>query len=145
MTKEKSFIEWPKNLSEEQAKACEEHEKGVFLDSLWEDFRISRHPAMLAEYVRAGGDIGDQETRNLIANLLETVKPKHTRAHSQQQVDFYIAIKKIMRKNPGISRNEAFRLFMGNADAASDELKTVQSNYAAGAKLVGDRKKAPDA
>jgi hypothetical protein len=136
MTEVKSFIKWPKELTEEQVKDRDEHEREMFLDVLWEDFRVSRHPAILANYVRTGGDISDQGTRNLIADLLETVKPKHTRAHSQQRVDFYMATKKEMREHNLSSRNEAFRRMKGKK--MGDDLKTEQAMYTAGAKLLGD-------
>ena len=118
----------------------EEHDKQMHLDGLWDQFFINRHPALLASFVRQGGDIDDQETRSLIADLLETVTHKHSRAQSQSQAEFYMAIKEVMRENPTISRNEAFRLFTGKAKAAPDELKTEQRNYDLGAKLGGDGK-----
>jgi hypothetical protein len=141
MTENKSFIKWPQELTAEQEKDRDKHEYAMYLDSLWEDFRISRHPVVLATFVRAGGDIGDQETRDLIADLLETLKPKHTRAHSQKQTDFYIATKEVMRENPTVSRNEAFRIMTGKKEG--DDLKTEQARYAAGAKLLGENKKSP--
>lgn len=139
MTEAKSFVKWPEELTKEQVKDREKHEREVWLNGLWDDFRITRHPAILAAFIRAGGDIGDQKTRELIADLLETVRPKHTRAQPLGQIDFFMATKEMMGKNPTISRNEAFRLLTGKTGAAADELKTEQAQYEAGAKLVGDK------
>ena len=116
----------------------EEHEKQMYLDGLWDEFFINRHPSLLASFVRQGGDIDDQETRNLIADLLETVTHKHSRAQSQSQVDFYMAVKEVMREHNLSSRDAAFRQMTGKKKG--DNLKTEQARYAAGAKLIGDRK-----
>ena len=116
------------------------HDKEMHLAGLWDDFFITRDPSLLASFIREGGEINDQKTRSLIADLLETVTNRHSRAKSQWHADFYMAIKEVMWGNPTISRNEAFRIFTGKAKAAPDELKTEQSNYAIGAELVGDGK-----
>lgn len=73
------------------------HEKDNYLDMLWERFFITKNPADLSAFVRYGGDISDQETRDTIANILDTAPYKNPGgAKYMENIEFYLAVKEMM-------------------------------------------------
>jgi hypothetical protein len=120
--------------------AQEDHLKRLHLDELWEHFFFTRNPAALASFVRQGGDISDQETRDLIANLLDEVKFKHSRARPIFQADYYMAVKELLRQGvigvngKPISQAEAIRQA---AEKTGISEKAGISRFSAGKALVG--------
>ena len=112
----------------------EQHLKEVYLDGLWEKFCLIGKPADLAMFVRLGGDIGAQERRDIIADLLENTPHKNPGgAKPEENIETYLAIRKLMAfevmdKSPAIER------------MAVDKNIAPQScwdRYNAGAKLLG--------
>ena len=76
----------------------DQHLNDVFLDGLWERFFITNNPADLAVFVRNSGDIDDQRTRDIIADLLDTAPHKNPGgAKHRENIDFYLAVRGMMR------------------------------------------------
>ena len=118
----------------------EDHLLEVHLDGLWEQFLITRHPATLASFVRLGGDITDQKTRDLIANHLDKVTFKHSRAKPNLKIDFFMAVRNLLRQGTKddngkpISEAEAIRRTADNVGVSE---KAGITRFSAGKALVG--------
>ena len=82
-----------------EAQAKEDHLLQEHLDHIWDQYSITRNPTFLAAFVRLGGDISDEETRNLIADLLETAKFKHSRARPNANASFYLDVKELVSQH----------------------------------------------
>jgi len=140
MTKGKPLFEWPKELTKEQEKAYEEHLKEDHFNALLDYFCITEDPAALAVYVRAGGDIGDQKTRELIASLLDKVPYKHsrTRSFAEESMETYLAVEMLRVYEPGLSVPKAIERFADERSTDEHDLseETVRSRYKKGKKWV---------
>lgn len=136
MTDTKPFIDWPDKLTEKQAKDYEKHLKETHFSALWDDFCITEDPASLAVYVRAGGEVGDQKVRDLVADLLDKLPYKRTRTRrsAHKNIEAYLAIE-LLRCNLKISQPKAIVRYSIDHDL-SDE--TVKSRYKAGKKWITD-------
>jgi hypothetical protein len=136
MTKTKSFIEWPEKLDEEQEKDYQNHLKEIHYSALWDDFYITKDPQSLAIYIRAGGDIDDKMTRDILTSLLDKVPYKRSRKRpfAHKSIDTYLDIE-LNRHDLNLSISKAIVHYSEKNDL-SDE--TVKSRYKSGKKWLTD-------
>jgi hypothetical protein len=136
MTEVKPLITWPKELTKEQEKDHEEHDREMHFDTLWDDVSITEDPMALAVYIRAGGDIDDQKTRELIASLLDKVPYKRTRTRpfAHDSMETYLAVEMLCRVLK-LSLPKAIVQYSEKHEL-SDE--TVKSRYKTGKKWITD-------
>jgi hypothetical protein len=95
MMDEEPSIKGPEKLTEkEQEKAREEHEMGNHFDGLWDDWCRTGDHDYLRLYIRRGGDIDDQETRNLLASLIAPKNPGGSMP--MENIRFYNHVRMLM-------------------------------------------------
>jgi hypothetical protein len=136
MTEVKSFIKWPKKLTKEQEEDYEEHLKEMYFSALWDDFSVTEDPMALAVYIRAGGDVDDQKTRELIASLLDKVPYKRSRTRSHLDVNM-VTYFDVEMLRCDLSQNQSLPkaiIQYSKEHDLSDE--TVKSRYKAGKKRL---------
>ena len=136
MTEVKSVIKWPKKLTKGQEEDYEEHLKEMYFSALWDDFSVTEDPMALAVYIRAGGDVDDQKTRELIASLLDKVPYKRTRTRpfAHDSMETYLAVEMLCRVLK-LSLPKAIVQYSEKHEL-SDE--TVKSRYKTGKKWITD-------
>jgi hypothetical protein len=146
LTNDEPLIKWPEELTEEQTRAYEEYLKEDHFNALLDYFFITEDPAALAVYVRAGGEVGDQKTRELIASLLEKVpyKSSRTRPFVDGHIKTFMAVE-MLRFTETLFTHEKVTLEEAKERVAEDRgisYETVSSQYKEGKKWIkGTRSK----
>ena len=90
----------------------------TYLDSLWDAWCLFRSPNALADFVRHGGNIDKEDTRNDIADILEGVHFKNPGgAKPKEQVEFYLGVLHLMTFG---QQNEDDLNVLADEDAPND-------------------------
>ena len=84
------------------------HMQGRF----WRNFRLSGNPKELASYIRFGGDIDDQDTRNIVADFLANAEYKKGGGIPADHLDFYHEVNDLVKHGP----DAAYEDFPWNAE-----------------------------
>jgi hypothetical protein len=80
------------------------HDKQILLDGLWDDWCQTGDIDYLRLYIRRGGDIDDQEIRDLLADLIVSKNPGGSMP--MENIRFYNHVRKLMDVN-GMGKTEA--------------------------------------
>lgn len=74
----------------------EENLTAVLLEGLWDDYCRTDDLDFLILFIRRGGDISDQNTRNIIADLLENPPENPGGSISMENIRFYNHVRMLM-------------------------------------------------
>ncbi|MBT6272505.1 MAG: hypothetical protein HOI95_00015 [Chromatiales bacterium] len=101
------------------------------LDALWEDYCRTGERDYLTLFIRRGGDIGDQETRNIIADLIDSASKNPGGKTVMANIRFYRGVCKLMDYDK-MKKTKAIELL---ADVEGTSVEAGWSRYRSGEKL----------
>jgi hypothetical protein len=110
------------------------YSRDQYLDGEWESFCITGNPSYLSNFVRYGGDISDQKTRDIVANELAAAPYKNPGgAKPEENIWTYMDVQWLMT----FSRMKKTAAIAQVAKDKNIEPQSCRGRYDSGAALLG--------